>query len=179
MSAPFAPTSSGGEMQDDPAFDMSRGADTTADMSRWTIAGAFPTEKECDAHRHLGIPPGVPPEVAPWARCISAANLAHAKAMQAPGWLLIMAPHDDVTAPLTQWTSIKEPSNVPEKPFDNVVFPSEESCDDYRARLYRENCWPGAVADAPIESSDIREQQDEKFLASRCVPDDDPRLKKK
>jgi hypothetical protein len=24
------------------------------------------------------------------------------------GWLLMMAPHDDVTAPLEQWTTIKE-----------------------------------------------------------------------
>ena len=145
---------------------------STAPISRWEIVGAFPAEKECDAHRHFGIPPGVPPEVPPWARCISAEDLAHAKAMQAPGWLLMKAPHEDVTAPLAQWTSIKDEDF-------NVVFPDEESCDDYRARLYRENCWPGAVADAPIESSEERERQDEKFLASRCVPDDDRRLNEK
>ena len=102
----------------------------TAPISRWEIVRAFPTEKECDAHRHFGIPPGVPPEVPPRARCISAHHLAHAKALHAPSWLLMKAPHDDVTAPLAQWTSIKEEGF-------NVIFPNEESCDDYRARLYR------------------------------------------
>ncbi len=144
----------------------------TAPISRWEIVRAFPTEKECDAHRHFGIRPGVPPEVPPWARCISAHHLGHAKALHAPGWLLMKAPHDDVTAPLAQWTSIKEEGF-------NVIFPNEESCDDYRARLYREYCWPGAVADAPSESSEIRERQDEKFMESRCVADDAPRFKEK
>jgi hypothetical protein len=43
----------------------------------------------------------------------------------------MMAPHDDVTAPLEQWTTIKEPGD-PGEPVYNINFPSEKACNDYR-----------------------------------------------
>jgi hypothetical protein len=47
------------------------------------------------------------------------------------GWLRMMALHDDVTAPLEQWTVIKEPGD-PGEPVYNINFPSEKACNDYR-----------------------------------------------
>ena len=48
-----------------------------------------------------------------------------------PGWLLMMAPHDDATAPLAQWTSVKGTGDS-EQPIYNINFPSEKTCNDYQ-----------------------------------------------
>jgi hypothetical protein len=37
----------------------------------------------------------------------------------------MMAPHDDITAPLARWTTIKEPGD-PGEPVYNMNFPSEK-----------------------------------------------------
>jgi hypothetical protein len=73
--------------------------DPNALISFWIRVRTFRTRKECDAHRTNGQQP-VPPETS-GLRCLSTDDLARAKAVDV-GWLLIMAPHDDVTAPLAQ-----------------------------------------------------------------------------
>jgi hypothetical protein len=175
MSMPLAPLTSG----------MSRG-DPDAPLSRWTIDGTYPTKEECDAYRlwlfweQTNRRQYIPPDT-PGLRCLSTDDLARAKAVHAPGWLLMLAPHDEATAPLAQWTTIKEPRD-PGEPVYNVNFPSEKSCNDYRACLYGGCFGPGTVIQQPSIFdwwSEMRERQRQhrKFLASRCVPDDDPRLK--
>jgi hypothetical protein len=120
----------------------------------------------------------------PGLRCLSTDGLPRAKAVHAPGWLLMIAPHDDVTAPLAKWTTIKEPGDSGE-PVYNINFPSEKACNDYRDCLYgvHGGCFgPGTVFKQPSifdwwSEKRERQRQHRKFLASRCVPDDDPRLK--
>jgi|SRR5690348_7417108 len=156
MMAPFVPFPGGGL----------RVAAPTAPISRWTIVGTFPTKKECDLRRRLGVQP--------WIRCISANELAHAKAMHTPGWLLMIAPNEDSTAPLAQWTPIK----------DTTDFPTEKSCSQYRSCLYSQCLRPGVAIRQPSILgwwSEMRERREQRnrLRASRCVADDDRRLKEK
>jgi hypothetical protein len=176
MSAPAMPTPGGG-------YSI---ADSTAPISRWLDGGKpYQTKKERDdLLRH-------PQD--PFTRCISADDLAHAKAIHAPGWLLMMAPHDDATAPLAQWTITRipgfededRPRPPPRAQWASVYnFSSEKACNFYRNCLYGEGyiCATGFVIRQPSIFdwwSEMRERRrrHKKFLGSRCVPDDDPRLK--
>ena len=161
-------------------------SDLAAPLSRWMTDGTYPTKQECDEKRlwfyweETGRRQLIPPDT-PGLRCLSTDDLPQTKDVHAPGWLLMMAPQDDATAPLAQWTSVKEPGD-PGEPIYNINFPSEKACNDYRACLHGGCFGPGTV----IEKSSIfnwwsemreRQRQHRKFLASRCVPDDDPRLK--
>jgi hypothetical protein len=163
-------------------------SDPDAPLSRWTIDGTYPTKQECDEKRLLlfweeGMRrQSIPPDT-PGLRCLSIDDLARARAVHAPGWLLMTAPHDDGTAPLAQWTTIKEPHDSGEPVF-NINFSSEKACNDYRDCLYRDGyiCATGFVIQQPSifdwwSEMRARERRQRKFLASRCVPDDDPRLK--
>ena len=166
------------------------GSDPNAPLARWTIGGTSPTKQECDENRLLlyweetNRRQSIPPDT-PGLQCLSTDDLARAMAVHTPRWLLMIAPHDDVTAPLAQWTTIKEPRD-PDEPVFNVTFPSEKSCNDYRAStcLHMACSWPG-IPPEPSEPSifgwwsEMRERQrlHRKYLASRCVPGDDPRLK--
>jgi hypothetical protein len=75
--------------------------------SLYPDTGTFPTKKECDARTNSRPPPDTP-----GLRCLSAEDLARAKAVDV-GWLLMMAPHDDVTASLAQWAAKPEAGPPP------------------------------------------------------------------
>lgn len=156
--------------------------DPTAPISRWRILSVSPTEKECDAQFYRRFPwisPKVPLKKLPGTRCIPADELARAEAAHAPGWLLMMAPHEDVTAPLAQWTPAKE-GDLEER--SNIIFPTEKSCNEYRACLssLTQVClWPDTSPPDLYHSWFERQTRDRKFVAARCVTDDDPRLKEK
>jgi hypothetical protein len=161
--------------------------DSTAPISRWWLNGGkpFETKKECeDLLRH-------PPD--PFTRCISADDLARAKAIYAPGWLLMMAPHEDATAPLAQWTITRipgfededRPRPPPRAQWATIYnFSSEKACERYRTCLHGGCLGPGAVIRQPSifdwwSEMRSRWRRHRKLLASRCVPDDDPRLMEK
>jgi hypothetical protein len=112
MTAPIVPVTSGMGVED-----------SSAPIRFWIKVRTFPTKKECDAHRTNRQPP---PET-PGLRCLSADDLARAKAVDV-GWLLMMAPHDDVTAPLAQWTA-KSEAGLPVYKF------LSNACNEYRACL--------------------------------------------
>lgn len=155
-------------------------ADTTAPLSRWTVNGTFP-KKECGAWSRAHD----------WTRCISADDLARAKAVHVAGWLLMMAPHDDATAPLAQWAITRVPDFDSDGPIPpkaqwatSYNFSSENACKAYRTCLCSGCLLPGTVIRQPSIFNwwhDMRERrrQQRKFLALRCVPDDDPSLKAK
>jgi hypothetical protein len=148
-----------------PGAGMAR-EDSNAPISFWTRVRTFPTKKECDAHRTNGRP--VPPETS-GLRCLSADDLARAKAVDV-GWWLMMAPHDDATAPLAQWTA-KSEAGLPV-----YKFPSEQACNEYRACLCSECFWPTIIQQPSMRE---RQLQHRKLLASRCIATNDPRLKEK
>ena len=110
MSPPLVPLTFGGS-HSDPA----------APLSRWMTNGKLPNEAGMRRETPLvllgrnGSTVSPAPRDTPGVRCLWTDDLARANAMHAPGWLLMIAPHDDATAPLAQWTSIKE-SGDPEKP---------------------------------------------------------------
>jgi hypothetical protein len=126
MTAPLVPVTSGMSMED-----------PTAPTRFWIREGIFPTKKECDAHRTNSRPP---PDT-PGLRCLSAEDLARAKAVHVVGWLLMMAPYDDVTAPLAQWTANPEAGGTA------YPFPSEKACNRYRDCLFGGCLGPGTVID--------------------------------
>lgn len=169
MRPPFAPSLSA----------MSH-TDPDAPLSRWVIDGTYPTKQECDEKRlyffweETGGP--IPPDT-PGLRCLSTGDLARARTVHAPGRLLITAPHDDVSAPLAQWTAANEPGETG-APARYINFSSEKACNEHRACLYGECIQLFTVVQPGIfGSSDMRKQKQRKLLASRCVPDDDPQLK--
>jgi hypothetical protein len=156
MTAPLVPVTSGMGMED-----------SSAPIRFWIKVRTFPTKKECDAHRTNRQPP---PET-PGLRCLSADDLARAKAVHVVGWLMMTAPHDDVTAPLALWTA-KSEAGLPV-----YKFPSEQACNEYRTCLYGGCLETGTVIAQP--SMPERQWQHRKLLASRCIATDDPRLKEK
>jgi hypothetical protein len=175
MSPPLVPITSGWSH-----------TDSTAPLSRWTIDSTYPTKEECDANRlwlfweQTNRRQSIPPDT-PGLRCLSTDDLARANAVHIPGWLLMMAPHDDATAPLAQWATVKEEGD-PGEPVYNINFPSEETCNQYRDCLYGGCLGPGTVFQQPRifdwwSETRERQRQHRKLLASRCVPDDDQRLK--
>ena len=102
-----------------------------------------------------------------------------------------MAPHDDATAPLSQWaitriTGFDEDAPIPPRAQWATIynFSSEKACNFYRNCLYGDGyiCATGVVIRQPSIFdwwSEMRERRrrHRKFLASRCVAADDPPLK--
>jgi hypothetical protein len=119
MTAPLVPVTSGMSMED-----------PTAPIRFWIREGTFPTKKECDAHRTNSRPP---PDT-PGLRCLSAEDMARAKAVHVVGWLLMMAPYDDVTASLAQWTANPEagghrlPPSPVKRPATNIEIVCSGGC---------------------------------------------------
>jgi hypothetical protein len=164
MTAPFVPSSPGSAM---------RWADSSAPISRWTMGMNSLTQKACEAFRSQAASGQGP---ASWLRCISTDDLAHARTVHTPGWLVIRAPHDDATAPLAQWVTIKESYQQPD-----VNFPSENACERYRTCMYLTCLESGMVVEQLSWWSQIRAhwQRWKISRATRCVAEDDARLKVK
>ena len=146
-------------------------ADSSAPISRWRMDMDFPTQKACEAL----LPQGASAQgSASWLRCISTDDLAHARAVRTPGWLVIRAPHDDAAAPLAEWETVKESNEEPD-----LNFPSKNACERYRTCMYLTCLEPGSVIEPLSWWSQIRARWQSRKIsrATRCVAADDARLK--
>jgi hypothetical protein len=93
--------------------------------------------------------------------------MMRAKVVPAPSWLLMISPHDDVTAPLAQWTAAAKRAAADDpgedRPLHIIFFFSENACNNYRTCLYGGCIEPFTVVQGGVfGSSDVRARADAK-----------------